>query len=227
MIKQTKKTKQKSSDNEIIAVLTGVEEPAVCSYVFTVCTKHACEAGSSGTQTSIKHLLAPLEGSCFRRVDGWWTYEFCHGKYLRQMHIHVEENGQSTSRQVQASYDLGRLKSPASAADVDDSEAILRPPSNPDMVAYAVSYGHGDKCGITGGARSAEIYYVCKGAENPTYLVSVKEDSTCRYIAVVHTPYICQHPKFSELQEKSSAVSCRLRSVVARSAARDAPESKQ
>ena len=34
----------------------------------------------------IAKLLEPLGVSCFYRVEGWWTYEFCHRTRVRQFH---------------------------------------------------------------------------------------------------------------------------------------------
>lgn len=212
---------------DVVAALISVEEPEVCSYVLNICTKHACARDAEAAATSIEGLLAPLKGSCFRRQDGWWTYEFCHGKHLRQMHIHVEEDGSSTTHEVQSSYDLGVMTS-AEAQPVDASEEakrVIRPASSPDTVAYAVPYGNGANCEITGGPRAAEIHYVCMGVESPTHLVSVKEDSTCHYIAVVHTPYLCQHPKFSAIQEQTVRISCRLRAATTTVAEHLGPQS--
>ena len=31
-------------------------------------------------------LLAALEGQCAKLSQGWWTYEWCHRRYVRQFH---------------------------------------------------------------------------------------------------------------------------------------------
>lgn len=31
-------------------------------------------------------LLKPLQGTCTYRIQGWWTYEICFGKHIRQYH---------------------------------------------------------------------------------------------------------------------------------------------
>ncbi len=64
------------------------------------------------------HFLAPLQGTCIYRVrvcvcgwqrrhaddrkqvEGWWTYEVCFGKYVRQYHLEKEK--------ITAEYYLGR-----------------------------------------------------------------------------------------------------------------------
>jgi protein OS-9 len=35
-------------------------------------------------------LLQPLSEKCLFRQEGWWSYEFCHQKYVRQLHVEDE-----------------------------------------------------------------------------------------------------------------------------------------
>ena len=46
---------------------------------------------ASKTAKQVSELLEPLGNSCFYRVEGWWTYEFCHKKKVRQFHQEGEE----------------------------------------------------------------------------------------------------------------------------------------
>ncbi|WVZ18692.1 hypothetical protein V8G54_006014 [Vigna mungo] len=56
------------------------------------------------TQKRIKQktpdeLLEALKGPCFLRQEGWWSYEFCYQKKLRQLHL--EDDKASGKRCVQ------------------------------------------------------------------------------------------------------------------------------
>ena len=33
------------------------------------------------------HSISALDGKCFYRNDGWWTYEFCYKSHIKQMRI--------------------------------------------------------------------------------------------------------------------------------------------
>ncbi|GJP47106.1 hypothetical protein CLOM_g6341 [Closterium sp. NIES-68] len=41
---------------------------------------------------------------CFYRQDGWWTYEFCYKKHIRQMHIEQQDG----ENKVTMDFVLGR-----------------------------------------------------------------------------------------------------------------------
>lgn len=57
---------------------------------------------SSGKKTpSLESLLEPLDGVCIFRLTGWWTYELCFGRHLRQFHEDAEK------KVVTVSYFLG------------------------------------------------------------------------------------------------------------------------
>ena len=36
--------------------------------------------------SQVADYLFGLQGTCFYRVEGWWTYEFCYQKHLKQFH---------------------------------------------------------------------------------------------------------------------------------------------
>ena len=57
----------------------------------------------------VASFLRPLKGTCFYRLEGWWTYEFCFMKSLRQFHQekHKSPTGAETT-QVTQEYFLGR-----------------------------------------------------------------------------------------------------------------------
>eukprot|EP00949_MAST-11_sp_MAST-11-sp1_P004478 g4478.t1 len=46
------------------------------------------QRGRQQRQPHPRVFLSSLKGSCFQKQEGWWTYEFCMGKHLKQMHYH-------------------------------------------------------------------------------------------------------------------------------------------
>ena len=56
----------------------------ISSYVLVVATPLAC---SPNPVEAAARALAPLRGTCVRKAEGWWTYEVCFGKEVRQFHV--------------------------------------------------------------------------------------------------------------------------------------------
>ena len=46
----------------------------------------ASEAEALEAAPSVASYLMPIKGTCFYRLEGWWTYEFCFLKSVRQFH---------------------------------------------------------------------------------------------------------------------------------------------
>lgn len=82
------------SDN----MVKSITEDSVCSYSIIFATPLLCRhpsvrslvgsvggAGSGLKSGGAMDLLSGLEGSCFYRVEGWWTYEFCFLKAVKQV----------------------------------------------------------------------------------------------------------------------------------------------
>ena len=62
---------------------------------------------------SITSLLQPLTDACFYRFEGWWTYEFCFKKHVRQ--YHVESNAK-----ISVDYSLGKFNEALTNKTRDD-----------------------------------------------------------------------------------------------------------
>ena len=62
-----------------------VAEGPTHAYNFGFKTRYAC-ANASTYAGKIGGILAPLYKQCIHKQDGWWTFEICHGKRVRQYH---------------------------------------------------------------------------------------------------------------------------------------------
>ena len=60
-------------------------------------------------------LLEPLNGVCLSRHEGWWSYEFCHNKHMRQFHLvqGTDQKGKTASK-IEDEYLLGKVQNPGS-----------------------------------------------------------------------------------------------------------------
>jgi hypothetical protein len=221
------------------ASIQSIQEPTTCSYLITVCTRHACrkgdkisggradsgggDGGSTGNpsqSSSITSLLKPLKGSCFRLMDGWWTYEFCSGAYLRQMHIQVKEENKKGAQvqEVQSMYELGKWSGKAILAAEEHEHIVHLPSLHADhvvggsvgtAVAFSEEYGGGGMCELTGKPRSTTVHFVCRGGSGlASRILSVKEDSSCHYHLEFHSAHLCMHPLFSEKRATATTIQC-------------------
>ena len=221
-----------------LASAVSIVEPSTCIYTLKICTQYACSddnvrgsarlsssISSSTTPTlkdgkkqegervaSIKSLLKPLGQSCFRLQDGWWVYELCLGQQLRQFHLEKNPNG-GNHLQTQI-HILGKQVMPMANNAKGDKKYFVQAEGDISVmsgstVAYEHVYTSGDMCEISGQGRTAAIHYVCSDPSVLTSrLIKVMEVETCRYVAIFHTPYLCDHPAFSKEVEKVVEVSC-------------------
>ncbi|CAM4540839.1 unnamed protein product [Caretta caretta] len=145
-------------------------------------------------------LLEPLfkQSSCSYRIESYWTYEVCHGKYIRQYH-EEKETGQKINIQE---YYLGNMliKSPLSDPDQDEKENLKEIPTKNiegQMTPYyPVGMGNGTPCILRHNLpRSSTVMYICH-PEAKHEILSVAEVTTCEYEVVILTPLLCNHPKY-------------------------------
>ncbi|ONK70391.1 uncharacterized protein A4U43_C05F33230 [Asparagus officinalis] len=98
-------------------------------------------------------LLYVLKDKCFYRHEGWWSYEFCHLKHLRQLHLEDD-------KAVQEFY-LGLFDSEATTAfnQNHSDTAMLKDPRSKDASQryHAHQYTNGTICDLTNQPRETEV----------------------------------------------------------------------
>lgn len=139
--------------------------------------------GSVSDDTS--QVLSFLEGkNCLTGGTGWWKYEFCYGKYVRQ--FHVDKFGSKTSIL------LGVFDEKAHK-DFLVLHPEKRPKENSQRKQITHFYNDGSTCDKTGKKRQTEVVLKC--LENAPSRSSVSlyllEPKVCSYILGVESPLIC------------------------------------
>jgi hypothetical protein len=161
---------------------------------------------------SVASFLGSLRTQCMRHIDGWWTYEFCFGKHVRQYHA-------TQAGKVEAEYFLGRLIDPqlgdVAAHSLDmDAAALLRElesigVENADIPYYSETYQFGTACDIgEKAARRVELRWSCAVGASASSIRSIKEPSSCQYILEIDSPLLCQHPSYRSTEIPLHLVSC-------------------
>ncbi|CAA7022934.1 unnamed protein product [Microthlaspi erraticum] len=139
-------------------------------------------------------LLELLNEKCLIRQEGWWSYEFCHQKEVKQLHVDGE-------KVVQEFY-LGIFDPEATAAFNQNvsADALQR--------YHSHIYTNGTICDLTGTPREVEVRFVC--AETKAMVTSITELSTCKYALTVQCPTLCKHPLFQLEKPVSHTIHCNL-----------------
>jgi hypothetical protein len=192
------------------AVLLSVEEPETCKYSAQVCTPALCTPNAIQDQ-SIPQLLTPLKGKCFTKHEGWWSYEFCVGKHVRQYHAdQVQQTDGRKKTVVQAEYFLGMSMGGAAGqgnknqqqrskdskrGTKQESGELVAVAEDPSMSRFITEFRNGTLCSESSSRREITIKMKCGTADT---FVSVQEDRTCHYNLEFTTQRLCGHPAFKQ-----------------------------
>lgn len=160
-------------------------------------------------------LLEPLfkRSSCSYRIESYWTYEVCHGKYVRQYH-EEKETGQVSVQE----YFLGNMAQKSQSTDKAEEVESKNSEQEREVPTkniegqltpyYSVEMGNGTPCTLKQSQpRSTSVLYVCH-PEAKHEILSVAEVTTCEYEVVVLTPLLCDHPKYRFKTSPVNAIFC-------------------
>ncbi|KAG0670523.1 Protein OS-9 [Maudiozyma exigua] len=138
------------------------------------------------------HVLSDvLDGYCIIYRNGFWTYRYCPGNELVQLH------NDSTDPQT-LSYTLGRAK-----PELDRREFQLLY----NELGYYVSeiVGMGDVCDVTGAHRLVEVQYVCGETHGIANIQWIRETKICQYEMQISVPELCNLELLSRNEDKKTA----------------------
>ncbi|XP_011699260.1 PREDICTED: endoplasmic reticulum lectin 1 isoform X2 [Wasmannia auropunctata] len=160
-------------------------------------------------------LLQPIfaQNSCSYRLESYWTYELCHGRYVRQ--YHEDREGKKIKMQE---YYLGTLdkaqKLKLSAYYDEQANNPNRKLNIPikkidgiNMPYVEIEMTDGTMCDLNNKPRSVKVLYVCyKHGKHDVY--SLKETMTCEYEAIVLSPVLCNHPDYKPQDTGENQITC-------------------
>lgn len=161
-------------------------------------------------------LLSPLfqQSSCSYRLESYWTYEICHGKYIRQ--YHEDREGKKIKLQE---YYLGRwdkdqyykLVEQMKNSDTDVMEKTKNVPLKKidgiNLPYLELEMGNGTLCDLNDRPRSTKVLYVCY-LHGKHEVYSLKETSTCNYEIIVLSPLLCVHPRYKPQDSGENIINC-------------------
>lgn len=158
-------------------------------------------------------LLSPLfsQSSCSYRLESYWTYEVCHGRFIRQ--YHEDREGKKVKLQE---YFLGRwdksylkdLLENTKQESVTDERIPYKKIDGINLPYYEVVMENGTLCELNQNKpRTTKVLYVCY-AHGKHEIFSFKETSTCQYEVTILTPLLCSHPKYKPQESEEHQINC-------------------
>ncbi|KAJ1958267.1 Protein OS-9, partial [Dipsacomyces acuminosporus] len=164
-------------------------------------------------------LLSPLKSNCISYAVDWWTYEYCHGQFVRQYHkFEASENREAVVIQFKLGDHSKRkrlLTLPSgtnghrrhgttnnevgsNAEDDEDANEAFRTTQIKRVGRkqfLAQTWAGGTVCDVTRKPREVEIQFHCD-PNNPERISQVKETAVCQYLMIINTPRLCVDPGF-------------------------------
>lgn len=200
-----------------VAQLSSIAETSICNYSMIVCSPLLCDSAHLDTLVTLTgaaaesqalRLLEPLATYCLTRHEGYWSYEFCYKKSIRQYHTVAmrDANGRTVSK-VESEYVIGSYQPVPETFKEEAHIVVNKEEEGGDPTYFALEYTDGTECDLTGEKRATTVQFVC--GEGPTdSFVSIKEDRSCHYKAVVSSPRLCRHPSFRKERPSAHTVRC-------------------
>ncbi|XP_053206119.1 endoplasmic reticulum lectin 1-like [Panonychus citri] len=161
-------------------------------------------------------LLLPLftREICSFRLEPYWSYELCHGKFIRQ--FHEESSSQKTYSQEYylGKFDLNERKENELGFTQMEENWNKGKNGRPTVLIEGVATPYieinmtgGTTCDLNNRPRFTRVLYVCND-EARNELSSIKETYTCEYEAIVLTPLLCIHPDFRNDAITEESIDC-------------------
>lgn len=200
-------------EGEILQVTTHEKEKYRCELPTLKAKEQNSDEDYNGPNPI--ELLAPVFESspCSSLLESYWTYELCHGRYIRQ--YHEEREGKKFKLQE---YILGRWDKSMTAklsADYDreiaEGKPLVPPLKKLDGISLPyvqLNFTDGTLCDLNGKPRRTAVLYVCfAGTKNDIFVI--KETSTCEYEVIVISSELCKHPKYRPQVTGENEINCR------------------
>lgn len=158
-------------------------------------------------------LLIPLflTNSCSYRIESYWTYEVCHGRYIKQ--FHEEREGKTIKSQ---DYILGKWNQSLTDKLIDFYKDIDKEHNKIQyakvegvkLPAIVIDMVDGTLCDLLDGEpRISRVHYVCD-TQGKNEIYSLKETTTCNYEIIILTSLLCSHPLYKPEKQTEHKIHC-------------------
>ncbi|CAG9119227.1 unnamed protein product [Plutella xylostella] len=199
-----------NKEKDVIQIVTKDKESYECQIPEVIVNESVNIGDYDGL--SPMQLLKPLfsQKICSYRLESYWSYEVCHGRYIRQ--YHEERDGKHIITQE---YYLGHwtvekqkeFETATASTPGTEEKPRLTKVDGVSLPYVEMVMEHGTFCDLSGKRRLTRIQYVCYSpGKHEVY--SFKETSTCEYEIIVLSPLLCRHPQFKPKETSENVINC-------------------
>ncbi len=193
--------------------ITEILEPSTCFYHISVHVPALCAIpefkppasampDSSDSPAAVARLYRER---CFYRSEGWWTYEFCVNKHVRQFRQQPGKNSAPGAADPDSpEFYLGHVV--AAVRNKLPYEPKLHSKDPRRSYAFA-SYTGGSGCDLVDQKRETEVRLSC-ATDGQDRILSVQEVALCQYRLVFASAKMCALEEFSAAEEKVQEIVC-------------------
>nr|CAH7729504.1 unnamed protein product [Callosobruchus chinensis] len=157
-------------------------------------------------------LISPLftQTTCSFRLESYWTYEVCHGRYIRQYHEDREGKALKIQEYILGKWDDKQFERLllASKSKGEKDNIPFKKIDNVYLPYYEITMENGTMCDLNNNKpRVTKILYVCY-LQGKHEIYSLKEISTCVYEIIILSPLLCTHPKYKPKETGERKINC-------------------
>lgn len=199
-------------NTESMIVTSSHQEKFKC-YLPKIQEKNSKEGQDKYEGPSALELITPLfsQSLCSYRLESYWTYEVCHGKFVRQYHEDREGKKSKLQEYILGKWDEEEHKKLVKEHLQSENENIQIPVKkieNVNLPYIEIYMGNGTICDLNNNKpREIRVLYVCY-AHGKHDIYSLKETSTCQYEIIILSPLLCSHPKYKPKDSGEHSINC-------------------
>lgn len=160
-------------------------------------------------------LISPLfsQSSCSYRLESYWTYEVCHGRFIRQYHEDREGKKVKLQEYILGQWDKSQYQITLdNLKELSEEEKNVPAPTKKidgvNLPYFELIMGNGTLCELNQNKpRQTKVVYVCF-IHGKHEIYSLKETSICQYEIVVLSPFLCAHHKYKPQDTGDNPINC-------------------
>jgi len=152
--------------------------------------------------------LLKSDSECYLILEGYWNYEICLSKYVRQFHEERKGQGKTDVN----SFFLGKKPTYQINGPYTDFNKLFY--KNKEYPYYLIEFSAGDICDVSGEERTTSVKLICEpelasmNRFESVAVIQLKETSSCNYEVIIAVGALCFHEMFRPDVQDHSDIIC-------------------